>query len=67
MNINSNIKNIDLKSAKIYNVLGRLVKDIPVEKGVSKLNIDLSHLSKGIYLLSLKSADKSTTKKLVIN
>ena len=63
----SNIKNIDLKSAKIYNVLGRLVKDIPVEKGVSKLNIDLSHLSKGIYLLSLKSADKSTTKKLVIN
>ncbi|WP_034044284.1 spondin domain-containing protein [Wocania ichthyoenteri] len=63
----SNIKNIKLKSAKIYSILGRLVKDIPVEKGLSKLEIDLSHLSKGVYLLSLKSANKSMTKKLVIN
>ncbi|WOD42529.1 spondin domain-containing protein [Hwangdonia lutea] len=63
----SNIKNIELKSAKIYNILGRLVKDIPIEKGLSKLEVDLSHLNKGVYLLSLKSAHKSSTKKLVIN
>lgn len=63
----SNIKNIDLKSAQIYSILGRLVKDIPVEKGLSKLEIDLPHSNKGVYILNLKSADKSTTKKLVIN
>ncbi len=63
----SNIKNIDLTSAKVYNVLGKLVKDIPVKKGLSKLEIDLSDLNKGVYLLSLKSNDKNTTKKLVIN
>lgn len=63
----SNLENITLKSAEIYNVLGRLVKNIPVEKGASKLDIDLSYLNKGVYLLSLKSANSSTTKKLVIN
>jgi len=64
----SNIESINLKSAKVYNVLGKLVKDIPIEKGLSKLNIDLSHLNKGVYLLSLKTVDnKNTTKKLVIN
>ncbi len=63
----TNIKKIDLLSAKIYNVLGKLVKEISVEKGLYKLDIDLSNLNKGVYLLSLKSADKNTTKKLVIN
>lgn len=63
----SNIKNIDLISVKVYNVLGKLVRDIPIEKGLSKLDIDLSNLNKGVYLLSLKSADKNTTKKLIIN
>lgn len=63
----SNIKNIDFESVKIYSVLGRLVKDIRVEKGASKLDIDLSHLNRGIYLLNLKSDDRSATKKLVID
>lgn len=63
----SNIKHTKLISVKIYNVLGRLVKDIPVETAASKLEIDLSHLSKGVYLLNLKSDTKSSTKKLVIN
>ena len=63
----SNIKNIDFESVKIYSVLGRLVKDIHVEKGASKLDIDLSHLNRGIYLLNLKSDDSSATKKLVID
>lgn len=62
----SNIKNIELKSAKIYSVLGSLVKEILAEDGVSNLEIDLSQLNKGIYLLNLKSADKSATKKLII-
>jgi len=63
----SNIQNIELEYIKIYSVLGRVVEDIPVEKGLSKLEIDLSHLNKGVYLLSAKSIDKSITKKLVIN
>ncbi|MFD1614825.1 T9SS type A sorting domain-containing protein [Gelatiniphilus marinus] len=63
----SNLKNKDLISASIYNILGRLVKDIPVKKGLSKLNIDLTHLNKGVYLLNIKTANSTTTKKLVIN
>ncbi|WP_369409865.1 T9SS type A sorting domain-containing protein [Wocania arenilitoris] len=51
----------------MYSAFGRLVKDFPVEKGASKLDIDLSHLNRGIYLLNLKSDDSSATKKLVID
>ncbi|WP_418603081.1 spondin domain-containing protein [Hwangdonia sp.] len=63
----SNLKNSDLKSVQVYNILGRLVKNIPIGKGLSKLEIDLSHLNTGVYLLNLKSTKKSTTKKLVIH
>lgn len=62
-----NIKNITLESVKIYNVLGRLVTNVPVEKRASKFDIDVSHLNQGVYLLNLKSDNKSTTKKLVIH
>ena len=64
----SNIQNIELSSIKIYNVLGRLVKQIDVKQGLSKLNANLANLNKGIYLLNLKTMDgASRSQKLVIN
>lgn len=61
-------KSIDLKTIEVYNVLGRLVKQILIDKGISKLNIDLSHLNNGIYLLKLKATNEQTkTQKLIIN
>ncbi|AUP78081.1 spondin domain-containing protein [Flavivirga eckloniae] len=64
----SNIQNIELSSVKVYNVLGRLVKQIKVIKDVSKLHANLTDLSKGIYLLNLKTIDgKNKSEKLVIN
>ncbi len=64
----SNIQGIELNSIEIYNVLGRLVKQIDIEKSLSKLNTNLTDLNKGIYLLNLKTTDgESRSQKLVIN
>ncbi|WP_303317473.1 spondin domain-containing protein [Flavivirga abyssicola] len=64
----SNIQDIELNSIKIYNVLGKLVKQIEIAKGLSKLNTNLSNLNKGIYLLNLEAIDGTNrSQKLVIN
>ncbi|GAA3613369.1 spondin domain-containing protein [Flavivirga amylovorans] len=64
----SNIQGIELSSIKVFNVLGRLVKQIEVKKGLSKINNNLANLNKGIYLLNLKAIDGSSkSQKLVIN
>lgn len=63
----SNISGINLKRIEIYNVFGRLVKHIYARNGISKLNIDLTHLKSGIYLLKLKAENGiSKTQKLII-
>jgi len=64
----SNIKGIDLENVKVYNVLGKLVKQIKVKKKSPKLNLDLSQLNKGIYLLKTSNTeDSSNIQKLIIN
>lgn len=64
----SNIQNLDLKSIEVYNVLGRLVKNIAIKNRVSKLGIDLSNLNKGVYLLNIKTTENTNkTQKLIIN
>ncbi|GAA3621941.1 spondin domain-containing protein [Flavivirga jejuensis] len=63
----SNIQNIELNSIEIYNVLGSLVKRIDIKKS-SKLNVNLTNLNKGVYLLNLKTINgSSSSQKLVIN
>ena len=49
----------------IYTVLGKLVKSVNVTK--SKNKIDISALSKGIYLLKINSDKQFITKKLIKN
>ena len=64
----SNIQNIKLKNIEIFNVLGMLVEQINVRQNSSKIDLDLSQLNKGIYLL--KVLDKTgiiAIRKLVID
>ncbi|TGV04550.1 T9SS type A sorting domain-containing protein [Flavivirga rizhaonensis] len=64
----SNIQDIELNSIKVYNVLGKLVKQIEIAKGLSKLSTNLGNLNKGIYLLNLEAIDGTNrSQKLVIN
>jgi hypothetical protein len=63
----SNIQNANLKSVQLYNVLGRLVKDLPTDTSLSKIDLSLTNLSKGIYLLKLSSIEgKTKTNKLIV-
>jgi hypothetical protein len=64
----SNIKNLALNSVEIYNVLGTLVEQISIYQNTPQINLNLSDLKSGIYLLSLLDDHGSNyTKKLVIN
>jgi chitodextrinase len=49
----------------IYNVLGKLIQSSEVTK--SKNNINISDLSKGIYLVKINSGKQFITKKLIKN
>ena len=60
----SNSRN--LETVEIYNILGRLVKRINVEQ-VTKLEVDLSDLSKGMYLVKISDIHaNSKSKKLIL-
>ncbi len=57
----------NLESVKVYNILGSLVKDLQVNTTESTLNLDLSALNKGIYLVKLNTKNgETTTQKLII-
>ncbi|MBP0904575.1 spondin domain-containing protein [Mariniflexile gromovii] len=63
----SNLQNINLKSVQIYNVLGRLVKDIPTSQNSPEIDINLTGLNKGMYLLKLNSiGGDSKTNKIIV-
>jgi len=64
----SNIENTKLKTIEVYSVLGKLVKQVYVSQNPSKLNLDLSQLNKGVYLMKISDLDDaSNTQKLIIN
>jgi hypothetical protein len=55
--------NINLSSIEVYDLLGKKVFE---QNKLSNNTIDISDLSNGIYLLTIKADNKSLTKKLVI-
>jgi endonuclease I/chitodextrinase len=59
------IKTRDNTDVRIYNVLGKLVKSAEITE--LNNNIDISNLSKGIYILKMSVDKKSVTKKLIKN
>ncbi len=63
----SNIQKIDLNTIEVYSVLGRLVTQISTIKREPKLDLDLTRLNHGIYILKLNSINgQSRTQKLII-
>ena len=62
----SNIQNTQLNSVKIYNVLGRLVTTKQVASNLLELKIDLTHLSKGIYLLDLTDVNGAIASQKIV-
>ena len=63
----SNIKNNELNTIEIFNILGRLVKEMSIKPRLTKVDMDLTSLNKGIYLVHIKAIDAaSKTQKLVI-
>ncbi len=55
----------DNVAVKVYNVLGKVVISTKITN--SKNNIDVSNLSKGIYLVKINSGKQFITKKLIKN
>ncbi|MCF6181268.1 T9SS type A sorting domain-containing protein [Lutibacter sp.] len=61
--INIKSKNIDITSVKVYNLLGSKI----LEKKVLRSNkLDISSLSKGIYILNVKANNSNFTKKIIV-
>jgi len=59
------IKTTNNTDVNIYNVLGKMVKSIEIT--AQKNNIDISNLSKGIYIVKMTVDNISMTKKLIKN
>ncbi|MFT5213828.1 MAG: hypothetical protein ACI9WV_001552, partial [Patiriisocius sp.] len=52
-------------TVKLYNVLGKLIKIAKVN--TQNKSLDISTLSKGIYILKIKSGNQFSTKKIIKN
>ncbi|ARV06037.1 hypothetical protein BTO04_04675 [Polaribacter sp. SA4-10] len=59
------IKTSNNTDVHIYNVLGKIVKSVKIT--ANKNSIDVSKLSKGIYIVKMSIDNKSITKKLIKN
>ncbi|WP_298497986.1 spondin domain-containing protein [uncultured Algibacter sp.] len=63
-----NVQNVELKPIEIYSVLGKLIKQIPVDQNSNKINLNLTDLNTGLYLLKLQdNTNTYNTQKLVIH
>ncbi|MBC3757807.1 spondin domain-containing protein [Hyunsoonleella sp. SJ7] len=62
-----NLQNTNLKHVEIYSVLGKLSRSVPIENNINNLDIDISDLASGIYVLKLQNeAGFSKTQKLIV-
>ncbi|MCW3101820.1 MAG: Fibronectin type domain protein [Bacteroidetes bacterium] len=54
---------------KVFNMLGSVVfsKTIKAEKGMNSYELDASSFSAGIYVYSMKSGDKTITKRMIVS
>lgn len=60
-----NIRTTEDTTITIYNVLGKIVKIAKITE--DKNSVDISHLSKGVFIIRMSTAHKSSTKKLIKN
>jgi len=63
----SNPQSMDLESISIYDIAGRLIKNVTLNTMGTEISIDLSRFSSGTYVAIIKSANKgSLSKQLVV-
>lgn len=63
----SNFQQKAIESIEIYSILGKLVKQQTIASSNSKIQLDLSALNNGIYVLKIQSnSGNSSTQKLII-
>jgi endonuclease I/chitodextrinase len=60
-----NIRTTEHTTITIYNVLGKIVKIAQITE--AKNNVDISDLSKGVFIIKMSTANKSATTKLIKN
>lgn len=61
-------KSSSIKEIEIYNVLGNQVRRYTFERSNTNINLDLTYLNAGIYLLRMKNSfGKTETHKLILN
>ncbi|MEP6711756.1 MAG: T9SS type A sorting domain-containing protein [Ferruginibacter sp.] len=56
-----------LSGINLYNVQGQRVKNWPLMNLSSPTNLNISGLSKGIYIFKIKTGNQTMVEKLVIN
>lgn len=63
----SNIKNINITTVEVYNILGQLVSKQNIKDQLNSINLNLETLDSGMYLLKINTAEgTSKTQKLII-
>lgn len=60
-----NVNGDDFEKVIIRNLKGQLVREMNLNSGQSSVNINITDLSKGVYIMSLKSESALYTRKLV--
>ena len=55
-----------LQSIKIYSIIGSLVKDIAVNTNTKNVDVDMSDVNEGIYIVKIDGANGSFTQKINI-
>lgn len=63
----NNTNKLDLESAQVYDMNGRLIKTINLNSNIEKTQIDLKALSNGMYFMKVNSLSTSKTFKLIKN
>ena len=61
------IPNTDQNTLEVYNLLGKNVKSIPIEKsiGLKEISLDLTNMASGEYILVVKNKQHTLEKKII--
>jgi hypothetical protein len=63
-----NLPGSSMVSVQIMNSIGEAVRNVQAQgqSGINTIQVNLNGMASGIYLVTIKAGDASTTKKLVI-
>lgn len=62
--VNIELKQGDVKNIRIYNIAGKLIRELQPEKANGTYTIDLSTESEGMYMVRVETAEKTWTSKI---